>query len=75
MTLLEGRDACEFKLHAPLKFWTGRSDCVSLDADGHGYKVIYVSNFILVLVCICIIPTNWPGKYFSKMKQFNLLAF
>jgi len=38
VTLLEGRDACEFKLHAPLKFWTGRSDCVSLDADGHGYK-------------------------------------
>ena len=46
MTLLEGRDACEFKLQAPLKFWTGRSDCVSQDADGHGYKVKCVSNFI-----------------------------
>merc|ERR1711953_704538 len=38
ITLLEGRDACEFKLKAPLKFWSGRADCVSMDSDGRGYK-------------------------------------
>ena len=38
MTLLEGRDRCEFKLRAPLKFWTGRADCVSQDGGGRGYK-------------------------------------
>ena len=29
ITLLEGREACEFKLRAPLKFWYGRADCVT----------------------------------------------
>jgi len=38
ITLLDGRDACEFKLYAPLKFWSGRADCVSEDQDGRGYK-------------------------------------
>ena len=38
VTLLEGRDACEFKLRSPLKFWSGRSDCVSEDKDGRGFK-------------------------------------
>ena len=36
--MLDGRDACEFKLYAPLKFWSGRADCVSEDQDGRGYK-------------------------------------
>ena len=27
VTLLEGREACEIKLRAPLKFWSGRADC------------------------------------------------
>jgi len=40
VSLLEGRDACEFKLKAPLKFWTGRVDCISEDEDGHGYKAL-----------------------------------
>ena len=35
---MDGRDACEFKLYAPLEFWSGRSDCVSEDQDGRGYK-------------------------------------
>ena len=38
VTLLEGRDACEIKLKSPLKFWSGRSDCISSDKDGRGYK-------------------------------------
>ena len=37
VSLLEGREACEFKLRAPLKFWSGRADCVSEDG-GSGYK-------------------------------------
>ena len=44
VTLLEGRDACEFKLKAPLKFWSGRSDCVSEDEDGRGYKAAKEEN-------------------------------
>ena len=40
VTLLESREACEFKLRAPLKFWSGRSDCVSEDKDGNGFKAI-----------------------------------
>ena len=37
VTLLESRDKCEIKLTKPLKFLTGRSDCVSDDPDGRGY--------------------------------------
>lgn len=37
VTLLEGREACEIKLKSPLKFWSGRSDCVSSDENGRGY--------------------------------------
>ena len=37
ITLLEGRDACEFKLRAPLKFWSGRADCEAAEG-GPGYK-------------------------------------
>lgn len=37
VTFLEGRDACEIKIKAPLKFWSGRSDCISTDNDGKGY--------------------------------------
>ena len=37
VTLLEGRDKCEFKLAKPLKFLTGRADCVSDDPEGRGY--------------------------------------
>ena len=37
ITLLENREACEFKLRAPLKFWSGRADCVPEDG-GSGYK-------------------------------------
>ena len=44
MTLLEGRDACEFKLKAPLRFWSGRADCVSEDKDGRGYKAAKEEN-------------------------------
>ena len=29
---------CEVKIQAPLKFWSGRSDCISEDQDGAGYK-------------------------------------
>ena len=35
--MLESRDACEFKLTKPLKFVTGRKDCVSDDPDGRAY--------------------------------------
>ena len=37
VTLLEGREACEFKLRAPLKFWSGRADCQPAEG-GPGYK-------------------------------------
>lgn len=37
VTLLEGREACEFKLRAPLKFWSGRADCEPAEG-GPGYK-------------------------------------
>merc|ERR1712008_595979 len=37
VTLLESRDACEIKLTKPLKFQTGRKDCVSDDPEGRGY--------------------------------------
>ena len=37
MTLLEGREKCEIKLTKPLKFKTGRRDCVSDDPEGRGY--------------------------------------
>ena len=37
VTLLEGREACEIKLKSPLKFWSGRSDCVSSDENGRGF--------------------------------------
>merc|ERR1711892_50472 len=37
VTLLESREACEIKLTKPLKFQTGRKDCVSDDPEGRGY--------------------------------------
>ena len=37
VTLLEGRDKCEIKLNKPLKFLTGRKDCISDDSEGRGY--------------------------------------
>ena len=36
VTLLESREKCEIKLTAPLKFQTGRKDCISDDPD-RGY--------------------------------------
>lgn len=44
VTLLESRDACEVKLTKPLKFKTGRSDCVSEDTGGKGYKASKAEN-------------------------------
>ena len=38
VTLLEGREACEVKLRAPLRFWSGRADCEAADEGGRGYK-------------------------------------
>jgi hypothetical protein len=38
VTLLESREACEVKLTAPLKFQTGRSDCVPDSNDPQGRK-------------------------------------
>ena len=37
VTLLESRAKCEIKLTQPLKFLTGRKDCVSTDPQGRGY--------------------------------------
>ena len=37
VTLLESREACEIKLTKPLKFLTGRVDCVSDDPEGRAY--------------------------------------
>ena len=37
MTLLEGRDKCEIKLTKPLKFLTGRKDCVPDQAEAPAY--------------------------------------
>ena len=37
VTLIEGREKCEIKLTKPLKFLTGRKDCISDDPEGRGY--------------------------------------
>merc|ERR1719491_1693633 len=37
VTLLESREACEIKITKPLKFLSGRSDCMSDDPEGRGY--------------------------------------
>ena len=37
VTLLESRTKCEIKLTKPLKFLTGRKDCISNDPEGRGY--------------------------------------
>jgi len=37
VTLLESREKCEIKLRKPLKFKTGRSDCISEDPLGRKY--------------------------------------
>jgi hypothetical protein len=37
VTLLEGRDKCEIKLTKPLKFLTGRKDCVPDQAEAPAY--------------------------------------
>jgi len=37
VTLLESREKCEIKLTKPLKFKTGRQDCVSDDPEGRAY--------------------------------------
>ena len=34
---MEGRDKCEFKINKPLKFLTGRADCISDDPEGRDY--------------------------------------
>ena len=38
VTLLEGREACEIKLTKPLKFYSGRADCIPDPAGQHGYQ-------------------------------------
>ena len=37
VTLIEGREKCEIKLTKPLKFKTGRKDCISDDPEGRAY--------------------------------------
>ena len=37
VTLLENREKCEIKLTKPLKFQTGRIDCISNDTEGRHY--------------------------------------
>ena len=49
-TLLESRDKCIIKLTQPLKFKTGRIDCISDDPEGRNYvttksEVIYIKNY------------------------------
>ena len=41
VTLLEGREKCEIKLTTPLKFLTGRIDCVSNYPKGEKYKTLH----------------------------------
>ena len=38
VTLLEGREACEIKLTKPLKFYSGRADCIPDPAGQHDYQ-------------------------------------
>ena len=38
VTLLEGREACEIKLTKPLKFYSGRADCIPDPAGQHSYQ-------------------------------------
>ena len=38
VTLLEGREACEIKLTKPLKFYSGRADCIPDPTGQHGYQ-------------------------------------
>ena len=35
--MLESREACEMKLTKPMKFYTGRVDCISDDPQGRPY--------------------------------------
>ena len=39
VTLLESREKCEIKLTKPLKFLTGRKDCISNDPKGRPYVI------------------------------------
>ena len=75
MTLLESREKCEIKLTKPLKFLTGRKDCVrvpSPDEDsinpGEPYSdykeevsiLRYLGNFNLLLsIVIKLCSTNY----------------
>ena len=47
VTLIEGREKCEIKLTKPLKFTTGRKDCISDDPEGRAYVTTRIE------VCKC----------------------
>ena len=58
---MEGRDKCEIKLTKPLKFLTGRKDCISDDPEGRGYVttkdevrpiIIILTDSELLFFCI-----------------------
>ena len=60
---MEGRDKCEIKLTKPLKFLTGRKDCISNDPEGRGYltwkiEVIFkeyiITNYEFDYLCLLI---------------------
>ena len=66
VTLLEGREACEFKLRAPLKFWSGRADCQPAEG-GPGYKASKEEVQPLLLG-----DANHATDFF--LSQFNMSA-
>ena len=66
---MEGRDKCEFKINKPLKFLTGRADCISDDPEGRDYVTTkeevslftYKLNSYALYLCILGIKKfeNW----------------
>ena len=59
MTILEGREKCEIKLTKPLKFLTGRKDCIRevYDVDNEG-KFPYSTYKKEVRICNYIISSS-----------------
>ena len=66
MTLLEGREACEFKLRSPIKFWSGRADCEPVEG-GPAYKASKEEVQPLLLG-----DANQATDFF--LSQFNMSA-
>ena len=50
VTLIESREKCEIKLTKPLKFTTGRKDCISDDPEGRAYVTTKKEVVIIIVL-------------------------